>query len=141
VVVMIEADEESTHVWSHKIRSTLFLSAMRHFAESLRESGWRVHYRALDVEADQTLADGLQAAVARYNPERVTGVEPGDLRVKAQIENAINSSQLHNFGQALGRGVQRGWEVAGLLGSCWYHTREAGFQDELVHRTFSAIAC
>ena len=91
VVLMIEADEESTHVWSHKIRTTLFLSAMRHFAEDLTQRGWRIHYRALDVEADKTLADGLQAAIAHYNPERVIGIEPGDLRVKAEIENAINS--------------------------------------------------
>ena len=32
VVVMVEAAEEFTHVWSHKIRTTVFLSAMRHFA-------------------------------------------------------------------------------------------------------------
>ncbi|MES2911393.1 MAG: cryptochrome/photolyase family protein, partial [Pseudomonadota bacterium] len=33
VVLMVEATEESTHVWSHKARTTLFLSAMRHFAQ------------------------------------------------------------------------------------------------------------
>ena len=101
VVLMIEADEESTHVWSHKIRTTLFLSAMRHFAEGLKQRGWQVHYRALDVEADKTLADGLQAALARYGPERVIGVEPGDLRVKAQIENAINSVAAHAHKQGV----------------------------------------
>ena len=100
VVLMIEATEESTHVWSHKIRTTLFLSAMRHFAQGLTQRGWRVHYRALDVEADQTLADGLQAAVKRYHPERIIGIEPGDLRVKDQIENAIDlvASNAHKSG-------------------------------------------
>ena len=32
VVLMIEAQEESTHVRSHQVRTALFLSAMRHFA-------------------------------------------------------------------------------------------------------------
>ena len=38
-VWMAEAHEESTHVWSSKQRITLFLSAMRHFAQALRDSG------------------------------------------------------------------------------------------------------
>ena len=59
VVLMIEALEESTHVWSHKIRTTLFLSAMRHFAEGLKERGWQVDYRALGTASDKTLAAGL----------------------------------------------------------------------------------
>ena len=60
-VLMIEALEESTHVRSHKQRTALFLSAMRHFAASLRERGWTVHYRALDRENDATLAAGRPA--------------------------------------------------------------------------------
>ena len=90
-VVMIEAFEESTHVWSHKIRTTLFLSSMRHFAEGLRDRGWRVDYRALDTHADKTLAAGLQAAIEIHQPQAVIGVEPGDQRVKAQLEDAIKS--------------------------------------------------
>jgi deoxyribodipyrimidine photolyase-related protein len=91
VVLMVEALEESTHVWSHKIRTTLFLSAMRHFAESLRQRQWQVVYRALDTHGDKTLGDGLCAAVEEHQPERLIGVEPGDLRVRQQIEDAIKS--------------------------------------------------
>ncbi|MES2509306.1 MAG: cryptochrome/photolyase family protein [Pseudomonadota bacterium] len=94
VVLMVEAREESTHVWSHKMRTALFLSAMRHFAETLRQRGWKVHYRSLSTENDPTLAHGLLAAVALYQPARVVGVEPGDLRVRAQIELALRPS--HN---------------------------------------------
>lgn len=53
LVWMCEAVEESTHVPSHKARILLFLSAMRHFRDALEAGGIRVHYRALDVEANQ----------------------------------------------------------------------------------------
>lgn len=91
VVLMIEAREESTHVWSHKARTVLFLAAMRHFADTLRKRGWQVTYRALDAEGDATLADGLLAACDRHQPERVVGVEPGDVRVRQALDDAIKS--------------------------------------------------
>ena len=88
VVLMVEARKESTHVWSHKARTTLFLSAMRHFAQDLVEkhAPLRVDYRALHVEGDASLAEGLRAALLKHRPQRVICVEPGDLRVRAMIE-------------------------------------------------------
>ena len=91
VVLMVEAFEESTHVWSHKVRTTLFLSAMRHFAWDLEQRGLRVDYHALNTHGDKTLAAGLCAAIATHEPERIIGVEPGDIRVRAQFDLAINS--------------------------------------------------
>jgi deoxyribodipyrimidine photolyase-related protein len=91
VVLMVEAVEESTHVWSHKARTALFLSAMRHFAQGLQQRGWQVHYRSLGSDNDQTLADGLLAAIAHYQPQHILGVEPGDLRVRQKIEDAVKS--------------------------------------------------
>ncbi len=93
-VLMIEAREESTHVWSHKIRTTLFLTAMRHFAKRLEDRGWPVIYRQLDREADATLGHGLRAAIQAHSPQAVIGVEPGDWRVKQQLDNAIKSIAL-----------------------------------------------
>jgi deoxyribodipyrimidine photolyase-related protein len=90
-VLMIEAREESTHVWSHKIRTALFLSAMRHFLQSLEARGWPVIYRQLDKQADASLATGLLAVIKMHAPQAVIGVEPGDLRVRAQLEDAIKS--------------------------------------------------
>ncbi len=90
-VLMIEAREESTHVWSHKIRTTLFLSAMRHFAQDIQQRGFPVIYRQLDKEADASLRSGLLAAIQAHSPQAVIGVEPGDLRVRAHIEDAMQS--------------------------------------------------
>ena len=89
VVLMVETAEESTHVWSNKIRTSLFLSAMRHFAVTLQKRGWIVHYRYLQTENDISLAAGLIAAVGQFSPQRVIAVEAGDMRVRDQIENAI----------------------------------------------------
>jgi deoxyribodipyrimidine photolyase-related protein len=91
VVLMVEAFDESRHVWSHKIRTALFLSAMRHFAAELRAKGLRVDYRALDTHGDPNLGHGLQAAVAQHQPQAVVGVEPGDFRVRQQLEEAIKN--------------------------------------------------
>ncbi|MGQ2980067.1 MAG: cryptochrome/photolyase family protein [Polaromonas sp.] len=91
VVLMIEASEESTHVWSHQARTVLFLSAMRHFAQTLMQRGWALCYRALDQQADATLADGLLAAIAHYRPQRVIAVEPGDLRVRQSLDTALKT--------------------------------------------------
>ncbi len=91
VVLMVEAFEESRHVWSHKMRTTLFLSAMRHFAAELRAKGLRVDYRALGTHGDQTLGHGLLAALAKHQPQAIVGVEPGDLRVRQQLQDAINN--------------------------------------------------
>ena len=55
-VLMIEAPGEATHVWSHKARITLFLSAMRHFRDAMRDRGFTVHYTALGDSEAPTLA-------------------------------------------------------------------------------------
>jgi deoxyribodipyrimidine photolyase-related protein len=43
-VWMSEMAEESTHVWSSKPRTALFLAAMRHFALALQSAGRVLHY-------------------------------------------------------------------------------------------------
>jgi len=57
-VWMAEAHEESTYVWSSKQRIALFLSAMRHFAQALREKGSSLCYHRLD---DTGTASGLDS--------------------------------------------------------------------------------
>jgi deoxyribodipyrimidine photolyase-related protein len=84
-VVMIEALEESTNVWSHKARIAVFLSAMRHFAQELQARGFDVTYLALDDQPMASLGAGLEAVFNDWIPERVVVVEPGDLRVGEQL--------------------------------------------------------
>ena len=82
LVWMAEVTEESTHVWSGKQRIALFLSAMRHFATLLRESGRRVHYTPLDaIDNRGSLGLELQAAIERFGPRDLIVTAPGDWRV------------------------------------------------------------
>ena len=46
-VWMAEVAEESTHVWTHKTRIAVFLSAMRHFRDHLLGEGVQVDYTEL----------------------------------------------------------------------------------------------
>ena len=72
-VWMAEVAEESTHVWTHKARIAVFLSAMRHFRLALAATGIDVDSTELTVEppsgetgrGPSTLADSLLQSLAR----------------------------------------------------------------------------
>lgn len=94
-VLMIESPTEATHVWSHKARIVLFLSAMRHFAEILRSRGWPVSYMAIDDPAPAaSLGSGLRAAATEHRPQRVVVCEPGELRVRQMLEETCRETGL-----------------------------------------------
>lgn len=86
-VWMAEVAGESTHVWSHRARIALFLSAMRHFRDGLRARGWRVEYVELEEAGNAgSLGGELTRAVGEFRPERVVVVEPGEWRVERELE-------------------------------------------------------
>ena len=78
---MAEVKQEATHVWSHKQRIALFLSAMRHFAEEIKDKGLPIHYHDLSDHNFTSLADALAETLKRDKPEEVWFVRPGDYRV------------------------------------------------------------
>jgi len=83
---MAEAEEESAHVWSHKARIALFLSAMRHFRDSLRERGLPVIYHELDRSGNRgSLASALDASVRQLRPGKLIVAEPGEHRVRQAL--------------------------------------------------------
>ena len=48
-LLMVEAQEEATYVKHHKKKLAFVFSAMRHFAETLRQNGWKVDYVPIDA--------------------------------------------------------------------------------------------
>jgi deoxyribodipyrimidine photolyase-related protein len=86
-VWMAEVDEESTHVWSSKPRSVMFLAAMRHFAQRLRATGRTLHYTRLDDHANRSsLHAQLHADIKRLRPAGLVMTAPGDWRVLQAIK-------------------------------------------------------
>jgi deoxyribodipyrimidine photolyase-related protein len=89
---MAEVAEESTHVWSHKARTALFLTAMRHFRDQLPGP---VDYVPLDDPANtQTLASELKRAIGRWHPQRIVMVPAGDWRVQQALQTAAAQAGL-----------------------------------------------
>jgi len=94
-VWMAEAAEESTHVWSSKPRTVMFLSAMRHFALALQTAGRPLHYTRMEAAGNAgSLAVQLQADVARLKPARRVMTAPGDWRVLEAIKALAAANNL-----------------------------------------------
>jgi deoxyribodipyrimidine photolyase-related protein len=92
---MAEVDEESTHVPSSSQRTTLFLSAMRHFAELLRARGWPLVYRRIDEAGNTgTLAGELARSLAERKPQRLVMTAPGDWRVLQALRGVAQAQGL-----------------------------------------------
>jgi deoxyribodipyrimidine photolyase-related protein len=95
VVLMVEVAEETTYVPHHKQKIALILSAMRHFAQALREEGVVVDYVELDApENAGGFVGELRRAVARHRATRVVVAEPGEWRVRAALESADLGAKL-----------------------------------------------
>jgi len=94
-VWMAEVAEESTHVWSSKPRTVMFLAAMRHFALALQGAGRPLHYTRLDAPGKAgSLAAQLQADILRLKPARLVMTAPGDWRVLEAIKAVAKVSKL-----------------------------------------------
>jgi deoxyribodipyrimidine photolyase-related protein len=89
VILMAEVRAEAEAMASHRQRTTLFLSAMRHFALGLIDQGFRVRYVQLDDHANtQSLDSELARAIGALTPDGVRVVQPGDHRVIASLRDA-----------------------------------------------------
>ena len=85
-VLMAEVASENENVPVHRQRTVLFLSAMRHFADELREAGFRVRYAKLGDRGNmQSLGGELKRAMGKLRPDRVVVTQPGDHRVEREL--------------------------------------------------------
>ena len=84
-ILMVEAAQECTHVWSHKARIALFLSAMRHHAEALKALNYPLTYLDLASHTFTTLKAAWLHYVNLLKPQKIIVCEAGDYRVEQDL--------------------------------------------------------
>ncbi|MEL6258697.1 MAG: cryptochrome/photolyase family protein, partial [Pseudomonadota bacterium] len=115
VVLIAEVADEATYVRHHKKKIALVFSAMRHFADHLRQSGWTVDYVRLDdAENTGSLVGEVRRAVARRDASGVTLTEPGEWRLRQafvdlDLENSVPVALLEDHRFLCSRNEFRTW--------------------------------
>lgn len=86
-VLMAEVLEEATYVRHHKRKLAFVFSAMRHFAETLREESLNVRYTCLDADSNQgSLRAEVAHALETGDFDRVVVTKPGEWRLLEDME-------------------------------------------------------
>ncbi|TVP47195.1 MAG: cryptochrome/photolyase family protein [Halomonas sp.] len=82
VVAMCEVAEEARYVPHHIHKIGLFMAAMRHFAQALRDKGFKVHYSRMD-DADNThsIIDEAERIAGQYGCDEIRVARPGEWRL------------------------------------------------------------
>ena len=86
-ILMAEVANEADYTNHHRKKITLIFSAMRHFAEALREEGFRVDYHHFDPDSPlRSLCDAVQDGVTRLSPERIVMTRSGEWRLEQLVD-------------------------------------------------------
>ena len=91
-ILMVESSVEAQYVWSHQAKIALFLSAMRHFAQTLKSLSYPLSYIQ---NSSLSIVDALREKIKQENITHLICVEPGEWRLKQQIEELANELELH----------------------------------------------
>lgn len=87
VVLMMEVRDEATYVRHHKKKIAFIFSAMRHFAEAMRDLGWVVDYVTLDDPDNlQSFDAEVKRAVERHHASAIRVVAGAEYRVRQRQE-------------------------------------------------------
>ncbi|MBE0471634.1 MAG: cryptochrome/photolyase family protein [Methyloprofundus sp.] len=87
LILMCEVWDETTYVKHHKKKIAFLLSAMRHFAENLKDNGYQVEYTTLDNPDNTGSFRGeVQRALQKYKVERIVVTHPGEYRVLEDLK-------------------------------------------------------
>ena len=82
VVAMCEVADEARYVPHHIHKIGLFMAAMRHFAQTLRDKGFQVHYSRIDdADNTQSLINEAERIAKQYGCNQIRVTRPGEWRL------------------------------------------------------------
>lgn len=94
VVFLCEVREEAVYVKHHPKKIAFIFSAMRHFAQHLKQQGYRVRYTAYDDPSNAgSFAQELQRIVTEEGIQAIHITIPGEWRVLKALEALGKQSQ------------------------------------------------
>ncbi|WP_445619259.1 cryptochrome/photolyase family protein [Kushneria sp. Sum13] len=87
VVALFEVEEEGRYVPHHPQKIAFLFSAMRHFAQMLRQQGRQVHYTCLDdSDNTQDLISEAERVAGLYGCDDIRVTSPGEWRLFDRIQ-------------------------------------------------------
>lgn len=88
VILLCEVMEEATYVPHHPKKIAFLFAAMRHFADELKQAGFKVRYVTLtDTQNQGSFTGEVARAVTELKPTRLVVTEPGEWRLKTAFNN------------------------------------------------------
>ncbi|GHB16675.1 cryptochrome/photolyase family protein [Salinicola rhizosphaerae] len=96
VIALCEVKAEGEYVPHHPQKILLILSAMRHFADTLRDKGYQVHYSALDDDDNrQDLIEEAERLADAYGCDDIRVTQPGEWRLFERIQRRGTRWRIH----------------------------------------------
>lgn len=88
IILMCEVWDEATYVKHHKKKIAFLFSAMRHFAQELKEKGYNVIYTKLDDDDNSGSFKGeVKRAINNNNIGQIITTFPGEYRVWKDMQS------------------------------------------------------
>jgi len=87
LILMCELKQEATYVKHHKKKIAFLFSAMRHFAKTLREKNFQLHYTEYnDPQNTGSFTEEIQRLLKNHDFKKIIITEPGEHRVLRGIQ-------------------------------------------------------
>ena len=81
-ILMVESIHEAQIVWSHRAKIALFISAMRHFAQALKDLNYPLTYIR---NSNLSIIGALKEKILQDNITHLVCIEPGEWRLKQEL--------------------------------------------------------
>lgn len=87
-ILMVEVRDEAETVPHHRKKLIFLFSAMRHFAQELRDDGWQVDYVEMtDPDNTHSFTEEVKRALSRYDIGEIIVCQPGNWRVQETVKS------------------------------------------------------